>query len=197
MVSVQETGAACTAATWKRSGAAPPGSGSALSVASAAVRDRPLRLWPSGHQLSAAAVEAGGVHSCRSIPVQPGPEKGAGTVVILSPAWRTPQGGVGLARGRADRADRADRRAGAALGLSLAVAALAAFLAAICLPAAGCARPADRARRPLRIGIYNDPLTLDPHRRNELLTFSVLRNVYESLPAFVAGTKTGPALADS
>src|SRR5579863_10398793 len=63
----------------------------------------------------------------------------------------------------------------------------------------GCAGPSGPAvpRRPLRIALHADPLTLDPHLRNELLTFSVLRNFYEALTAFDAGTKVGPALAES
>lgn len=79
-------------------------------------------------------------------------------------------------------------------------------LAAICLAAglalqaaAGCrwsAVPGAPAR-PLRVALYDDPLTLDPHLRNELLTFSVLRNLYDALTAFDAGTKVGPALAES
>jgi peptide/nickel transport system substrate-binding protein len=75
--------------------------------------------------------------------------------------------------------------------------AAAAALAAGWLLATGCARPAAQPQRPLRIALYNDPLTLDPHLRNELLTFSVLRNLYEALTAFDAGTKIGPALAES
>jgi peptide/nickel transport system substrate-binding protein len=78
-----------------------------------------------------------------------------------------------------------------------AAAAGAAALAAGCLLAAGCARPSAPPPRPLRIALYNDPLTLDPHRRNELLTFTVLRNLYEALTAFDAGTRIGPALAES
>jgi peptide/nickel transport system substrate-binding protein len=79
----------------------------------------------------------------------------------------------------------------------------AAFLAtgwlAIVSGAAGCAGPPAPAvaKRPLRIALHADPLSLDPHRRNEILTFSVLRNFYEALTAFDAGTKVGPALAES
>jgi peptide/nickel transport system substrate-binding protein len=60
-----------------------------------------------------------------------------------------------------------------------------------------CARQRAPAAPALRIGLYEDPLTLDPHRRNELLTLSVLHNLYEALTAFDAGTKIGPALAES
>ncbi len=72
--------------------------------------------------------------------------------------------------------------------------AVAAF-ALVAATAAGCSREAPP--RPLRIALYNDPLTLDPHLRNEVLTFSVLHNVYEALTAFDAGIKIGPALAES
>ena len=70
----------------------------------------------------------------------------------------------------------------------------------VLLPAllvAACAGPSASQRRPLRVALYNDPLTLDPHLRNELLTFSVLRNLYDALTAFDAGTKIGPALAET
>jgi peptide/nickel transport system substrate-binding protein len=60
-----------------------------------------------------------------------------------------------------------------------------------------CRPPTDHLLPPLRIAIYTDPLTLDPHARNEVLTFSVLRNLYEALTAFDAGTRVGPALATS
>ncbi len=59
----------------------------------------------------------------------------------------------------------------------------------------GCS--AEAPPEPLRIALYNDPLTLDPHRRNELLTFAVLRNLYEALTEFDAGAKVGPGLAES
>jgi peptide/nickel transport system substrate-binding protein len=71
------------------------------------------------------------------------------------------------------------------------------LLAALFLLAAACAPPSPPPERPLRIALFSDPLTLDPHLRNELLTFSVLRNIYEALTAFDAGTRIGPALAES
>jgi peptide/nickel transport system substrate-binding protein len=69
--------------------------------------------------------------------------------------------------------------------------------ALVALPAAACGRRLVSAGRPLRVALYDDPLTLDPHLRNELLTFSVLHNIYEALTAFDAGTRIGPALAES
>jgi peptide/nickel transport system substrate-binding protein len=63
--------------------------------------------------------------------------------------------------------------------------------------AAGCSRPAAAPARPLRVGLHSDPLVLDPHLRNEALTYSVLRNVYEGLTAFDAEMRIGPALAAS
>jgi peptide/nickel transport system substrate-binding protein len=51
--------------------------------------------------------------------------------------------------------------------------------------------------RPLRIAVYSDPLALDPHLNNELLTLSLLSNVYEGLTAFDGNLRVRPALADS
>ncbi|MGE5232836.1 MAG: ABC transporter substrate-binding protein [Acidobacteriota bacterium] len=74
--------------------------------------------------------------------------------------------------------------------------AASAALAALSVVAAGCGRSEPALEKPLRIALYNAPLTLDPHRRNELLTFAVLRNIYDGLTAFDAGAKVGPALAE-
>jgi peptide/nickel transport system substrate-binding protein len=73
-------------------------------------------------------------------------------------------------------------------------ATAAALAAALAL---GCARPAPPRPRPLRIAMHSDPLVLDPHLRNEALTYSVLRNVYEGLTAFDSEMRIGPALAAS
>jgi peptide/nickel transport system substrate-binding protein len=78
----------------------------------------------------------------------------------------------------------------AAVARLFAVAALASL-------AAGCSRPAGPPARPLRIALHSDPLVLDPHLRNEALTYSVLRNIYEGLTAFDAEMRVGPALAVS
>jgi peptide/nickel transport system substrate-binding protein len=77
---------------------------------------------------------------------------------------------------------------------------LAAALAAGSLLGVGCgcsaARPSPQSR-PLRIVLHSDPLTMDPHLRNEIVTISVLRNMYEALTAFDAGVRVQPALAES
>ncbi|MBV8200813.1 MAG: hypothetical protein JOZ15_09345 [Acidobacteria bacterium] len=73
----------------------------------------------------------------------------------------------------------------------------AACLAALAVLAAGCSRPPAPRAQPLRIGLHSDPLVLDPHLRNEALTYSVLRNIYEGLTAFDAEMRIGPALAVS
>jgi peptide/nickel transport system substrate-binding protein len=75
--------------------------------------------------------------------------------------------------------------------------ALAVGLVCLAALAAGCSRPAAPSARPLRIALHSDPLVLDPHLRNEALTYSVLRNVYEGLTAFDAEMRIGPALAVS
>jgi peptide/nickel transport system substrate-binding protein len=81
-------------------------------------------------------------------------------------------------------------------GLAGAVA-LAGTLALAGALALGCGRRASAPQRPLRIAVHSDPLALDPHLRNEALTWSVLRNVYEGLTAFDAEMRVGPALAAS
>lgn len=63
--------------------------------------------------------------------------------------------------------------------------------------AAACARPSPPPARPLRIAVHSDPLVLDPHLRNEALTYSLLRNIYEGLTAFDVEMRIGPALAAS
>lgn len=73
----------------------------------------------------------------------------------------------------------------------LAGAALA--VAACC--AVHCDRPASPGR-PLRIALNSGPFTLDPHA-GELLSLSVLRNLYDSLTTFDAGNRVGPGLAES
>jgi peptide/nickel transport system substrate-binding protein len=73
--------------------------------------------------------------------------------------------------------------------------ALAALAAAVVLTA-HCRRPAPLPERPLRIALGSAAFTLDPHA-GELLTLSVLRNLYDSLTAFDAGNRVGPALAES
>jgi peptide/nickel transport system substrate-binding protein len=72
-------------------------------------------------------------------------------------------------------------------------AVAAAALGALVL--GGCARPAARPARPLRIAMHSAPLAFDPHLRNEALTYSVLRNVYEGLTAFDVEMRIGPGLA--
>jgi peptide/nickel transport system substrate-binding protein len=71
-----------------------------------------------------------------------------------------------------------------------------AALAAAVVLTAHCRRPAPLPQRPLRIALGSAAFTLDPHA-GELLTLSVLRNLYDSLTAFDAGNRVGPALAES
>jgi len=77
---------------------------------------------------------------------------------------------------------------GAALTLS-AVAALTALVLH------GCRDASSPALRPLRIAVHSEPLALDPHLRNEQLTFGTLSNVFDALTRFDARSKVGPALA--
>jgi peptide/nickel transport system substrate-binding protein len=107
-----------------------------------------------------------------------------------APAWTGTEpgpaaAGAGLLAGAGRLA-----RAGLLAGVALAGLALAGALAL------GCARPAPPSR-PLRIAVHSDPLVLDPHLRNEALTYAVLRNFYEGLTAFDTDMRVGPALAAS
>jgi peptide/nickel transport system substrate-binding protein len=63
----------------------------------------------------------------------------------------------------------------------------------------GCHREAQApsSSRPLRIATYSAPLSLDPHLKNEVLTFSILQNVYDPLVAFDDQLRVQPALATS
>jgi len=74
------------------------------------------------------------------------------------------------------------------------------FLAATLAAAFGCTVPGETGvevtPEALRIAIYSDPLTLDPHRRNEAMTFSVLSNLYEGLTTIDAEMRVGPRLAE-
>jgi len=53
------------------------------------------------------------------------------------------------------------------------------------------------AENPLRIGLHVAPASLDPHERNEFVTFAVLSNVYEALTALSPALRVEPALAES
>ncbi len=50
---------------------------------------------------------------------------------------------------------------------------------------------------PLRVGLHVAPASLDPHERNEFVTFGVLSNVYEGLTALSPALRVEPALAES
>jgi peptide/nickel transport system substrate-binding protein len=67
------------------------------------------------------------------------------------------------------------------------------FLAAC----AACSPGHETTQRALRIAVHSDPLSLDPYRHNEALTFSLLRNVFEPLTSFDARMQVGPSLATS
>ena len=60
---------------------------------------------------------------------------------------------------------------------------------------AGCAPQPAPVPAELRVAVHSDPLALDPHRHNEALTFSLLRNVYEPLTSFDDRMQVGPSLA--
>jgi len=102
-------------------------------------------------------------------------------------------------RGRGASAPAASAAAAVAWPPAAALRAvvLALALAPALMVAAGCAHRAAAPARPLRIAVHSDPLVLDPHLRNEALTYGVLRNVYDGLTAFDAEMRIGPALAAS
>lgn len=60
--------------------------------------------------------------------------------------------------------------------------------------APGC-RHHSSAPRPIRIAVHSDPVTLDPHLHNEILTHSILLNIYDGLTAFDADLRVRPNLA--
>lgn len=72
------------------------------------------------------------------------------------------------------------RRAGALLALALAAATTG-----------SCRKP----EGPLRIAVHSAPQSLDPHLQDEVLTTSILANVYDSLTEFDGESKIVPALA--
>ena len=73
------------------------------------------------------------------------------------------------------------------------LACLAAALAAL---AACRERPPAPPEQPLRVGLYVAPASLDPHERNEFVTFAVLSNLYEGLTALSPSLRVEPALAE-
>jgi peptide/nickel transport system substrate-binding protein len=68
-----------------------------------------------------------------------------------------------------------------------------ALVAVLALGAHGCART-PRADRPVRIAVHSDPISLDPHLQNEVLTFGILGNLYDGLTALDADLHLKPAL---
>ncbi|HOT00492.1 MAG TPA: ABC transporter substrate-binding protein, partial [Acidobacteriota bacterium] len=48
----------------------------------------------------------------------------------------------------------------------------------------------------LVIGLANGPVSLDPHTQDEVVTFSILSNMYEGLVGFDPHLKVVPVLAD-
>ena len=75
---------------------------------------------------------------------------------------------------------------------------LTALLAVLLAWGVAC-RPAPQPPPPheLRVGLHSLPLTLDPHRRNEAVTFGVLSNIYEALTSFDPHLDVQPGLAES
>ncbi|HJS57543.1 MAG TPA: ABC transporter substrate-binding protein [Vicinamibacteria bacterium] len=73
-----------------------------------------------------------------------------------------------------------------------------AWLGAALLSLAACSRERPPAvENPLRVGLNVAPASLDPHERNEFVTFGVLSNVYEGLTALSPSLRVDPALAES
>ena len=74
------------------------------------------------------------------------------------------------------------------------------WLVLISFSAAGCSsdQPAESqpADRTLRIGTYSDPLSLDPHFKNEVATFNALSHVYDALVRIDARGRVRPSLAE-
>lgn len=70
-----------------------------------------------------------------------------------------------------------------------------ALLLLSCL-ASGCGPEPPGETPVLRIGTYSDPLSLDPHFKNEVQTFNSLSHVYEALTRIDARGRVQPALAE-
>ncbi|MCK6682067.1 MAG: ABC transporter substrate-binding protein [Thermoanaerobaculia bacterium] len=74
---------------------------------------------------------------------------------------------------------------------------LAAFAAGLLLSLCGPACRQPERPSSIRIGLHSGPVTLDPHAHNEVGTFSILRNVYDTLVVFDDQLQLQPLLADS
>jgi peptide/nickel transport system substrate-binding protein len=72
------------------------------------------------------------------------------------------------------------RRPGAFLALALAT-----------LAAGSCRRP----ESPIRVAVHSAPQSFDPHLQNEVLTSSILANLYDALTEFDGESRIVPALA--
>lgn len=69
-------------------------------------------------------------------------------------------------------------------------------MAVACLGCPASDVATSRSSEPLRIGTYSDPLSLDPHFKNEVATFNSLSHVYEGLTRIDARGRVQPALAE-
>jgi|CXWL01.1.fsa_nt_gi peptide/nickel transport system substrate-binding protein len=63
--------------------------------------------------------------------------------------------------------------------------------------ASGCGRPRPVDLDRVRVAMHGDPISLDPHLQNEMLTFAELLNVYEGLTGFDPQLVVEPRLAAS
>jgi peptide/nickel transport system substrate-binding protein len=86
------------------------------------------------------------------------------------------------------------RRRGSIRRLNLVLTLGAAGL--LGLRAAGC-RQAPKAALPIRIVVHSESLSLDPHFNNEVMTFSILANLFEGPTAFDGEQKLVPRLVSS
>lgn len=65
------------------------------------------------------------------------------------------------------------------------------FLATVAVVAGSCRK----SSRPVRIAVHSAPQSFDPHIQNEVLTSSVLANIYDGLTEFDDESRVRPALA--
>jgi peptide/nickel transport system substrate-binding protein len=72
---------------------------------------------------------------------------------------------------------------------------LAAVVLSAILAGSGCKKPVSKSA--IRIAVHSGPVTLDPHAHNEVGTFAILRNIYDSLVVFDDQLQIRPLLADS
>ena len=74
---------------------------------------------------------------------------------------------------------------------------LVAVSAATACSALACSQRRAEVVKPLRVATYSDPLSLDPHLKNEFMTITVLGSLFETVVGFDEELRIQPLLAES